>query len=55
VGSVEVDVDMKSGKPKKAPKVPKYNMDKNKMEEYDKSSKNEKNGTKPWKNKRFVP
>jgi hypothetical protein len=27
----------KSSKPKKAPKVPKYNMDKNKMKEYDKS------------------
>ena len=25
---------MKSGKPKKAPKVPKYNMDKNYMKEY---------------------
>jgi hypothetical protein len=28
---------MKSSKPKKAPKVPKYNMDKNYMKENDKS------------------
>ena len=46
---------MKSSKPKKAPKVPKYNMDKNYMKEYDKSSKNERNGTKFRKGKRLAP
>jgi hypothetical protein len=44
---------MKSSKPKKAPKVPKYNMDKNYMKEYDKSSMNERNGTKLRKGKRL--
>jgi hypothetical protein len=43
----------KSSKPKKAPKVPKYNMDKNYMKEYDKSSMNERNGTKFRKDKRL--
>lgn len=42
------------GKIRKAPKVPKYNMNKNHMKEYDKSSMNEKNGTKVWKNKKLV-
>jgi len=45
---------MKSKKPRKAPKVPKYNMDKNYMKENDKSSINEKNGTKVWKSKNFA-
>jgi hypothetical protein len=38
-------------KKRKAPKVPKYNMDKNYMKEYNKSSMTEKNGTKMRKNK----
>lgn len=42
------------GRIRKAPKVPKYNMDKNYMKEYDKSSVNERNGTKMRKNKTLV-
>lgn len=44
---------MKSGKPRKAPKVPKYDMDKNYMKEYDKTSKSERDGTKVRKGKRL--
>lgn len=50
---------MKSSKPKKAPKVPKYNMDKNYMKEYSKNDvrskykKGQKNF--PQSTKKFAP
>lgn len=44
---------MKSSKPRKAPKVPKYNMDKNKMKEYDKSDKRKSPMT-PMRKKRLA-
>jgi hypothetical protein len=43
---------MKSGKPKKAPKVSKYDMKKNYMKEYDKSD-TRKNAMAPMRKKRL--
>lgn len=42
VVSARTDVDMKLGKPRKAPKVAKYDMDKNFMQEYSKNDKRSK-------------